>query len=71
MRSVLKAEQIRTAEKAAEKSGITEMFLRQNAALAIADGITARAKSEYAKTAVFCGAGGNGYGRFARGYKTA
>lgn len=60
MRYVLTAEQIRNAERNVIDGGVDEMFLRFNAALAIADGIAERAGEVGAKTAVFCGAGGNG-----------
>lgn len=60
MRYVLTAEQIRSAERKVISGGVDEMFLRFNAALAIADGIAERAGADGAKTAVFCGAGGNG-----------
>ncbi|MCH5165678.1 MAG: NAD(P)H-hydrate dehydratase [Clostridiales bacterium] len=60
MKSVLKVEQIRAAEREAMQNGVEQTFLRMDAALAIADGISARAGDKYAKTAVFCGSGGNG-----------
>ncbi len=60
MRYVLTAEQIREAERRIIDGGVDETFLRFNAALAIADGIVERAGEVGAKTAVFCGAGGNG-----------
>lgn len=60
MYNVLTAEQIRKAEKNTTDRGIDVMFLRLNAALAVADGINRRASVADAKTAVFCGSGGNG-----------
>lgn len=61
MENVLTAEEVRAAEERVMQSGVTEDYLRLNAALAIADGIFTRAKAEGAYTAVFCGNGGNGY----------
>lgn len=60
MHDVLTAEQMRKAEEAVSRRGVDEMFLRLNAALAVADGIADRASGKNAKTAVFCGSGGNG-----------
>ncbi len=60
MKNVLTAEQVRAAESVVMKTGVNEIFLRLNAALAVADDIYPRAKSAK-RTAVFCGVGGNGY----------
>ncbi len=60
MINVLTADEVRTAESKVMASGVDEIYLRINAALCIADGLNERtAKGE--RTAVFCGAGGNGF----------
>lgn len=61
MKNVLKAEQIREAERVAENAGLDEKLLRVNAALAVADDMLDRVQDRLAHTAVFCGTGGNGY----------
>ena len=61
MKNVLKAEQIREAERIAENAGLDEKLLRVNAALAVADDMLDRVQDRLAHTAVFCGTGGNGY----------
>lgn len=61
MKNVLTAEQIRIAEAEAVKRGVDELFLRFNAALAVADEVIERAANGKTRTAVFCGSGGNGY----------
>lgn len=61
MKNVLKAEQIREAERVAENAGLDEKLLRVNAALAVADDMLDRVQDKLAQTAVFCGTGGNGY----------
>lgn len=60
MKYVLKAEQIRAAERAAKNAGLDEKLMRVNAALALADDIAERVKDRLSQTAVFCGTGGNG-----------
>ncbi len=64
MFNVLRAEEVRLAEKKLIDGGINEMFLRYNAALAVVDCAIDYSKAEDAKTAVFCGSGGNGYDGF-------
>lgn len=61
MKNVLNAQGVRDAESELINGGLDVMLLRFNAALAVADGIYARASAVGAKTAVFCGPGGNGY----------
>ncbi len=61
MKNVLTAAQTLKAEERVMKNGVDVMFLRMNAALAVADCIYPRSSISGAKTAVFCGRGGNGY----------
>lgn len=61
MYNVLSVEEVRNAEKATIDGGVDVMILRMNAALEVADGLLNRASSKGAKTAVFCGNGGNGF----------
>lgn len=60
MHFVLTREQIRAAEAKVVERGVDELFLRFDASLAVADGIERRAGMAEVRTAVFCGAGGNG-----------
>lgn len=60
MKNVLTVAQVRAAEQTAMSSGVSETFLRFNASLAVADFLVGKIKAENAKTAVFCGTGGNG-----------
>lgn len=60
MYNVLSVQQIKSAEAELIRSGISGSLLAANAALAIADGIAERSGEVGAKTAVFCGGGGNG-----------
>ncbi len=60
MINVLTADEVRAAENKVMASGLDEIYLRINAALSIADSLTERA-SNGARTAVFCGGGGNGF----------
>ena len=59
MINVLTADEVRAAEQKIIAGGVDETFLRFNASLCIADGIATRAAGG-ARTAVFCGGGGNG-----------
>lgn len=61
MNYVVTVEEMRNAEKSTIDGGVDVMLLRSGASLAIADGIYKRASEHKAKTAVFCGSGGNGY----------
>ncbi|MBD5131545.1 MAG: NAD(P)H-hydrate dehydratase [Clostridiales bacterium] len=61
MINVLTADEVRHAERELEKSGVSISFMRMNASLALAECLLPRAKKDRVKTAVFCGAGGNGY----------
>lgn len=61
MENVLNAQSVREAEQRLIESGVDVFALRFNAALAVADGVNDRASAPNALTAVFCGAGGNGY----------
>ncbi len=60
MKNVLTVEQMRAAEADAMSRGLDGSYLSMNAALCIADGLSARAGADGAETAVFCGSGGNG-----------
>ena len=60
MKNVLTVKEVRRAEADAMVSGLDEMYLSTNAALCIADGLSARAQANGATTAIFCGNGGNG-----------
>ncbi|MCM1367211.1 MAG: NAD(P)H-hydrate dehydratase [Roseburia sp.] len=60
MLNVLTSEKVRSAEEETMRRGVDVMFLRFNAALAVADGIYERARGKNTRTAVFCGSGGNG-----------
>lgn len=58
MRYVLTADEVRAAERAVNAEGVDNIYLRFNAALAVADALGERAKS--GDVAFFCGPGGNG-----------
>lgn len=58
MRYVLTADEVRAAERAVNAGGVDNIYLRFNAALAVADALGERAKS--GGVAFFCGPGGNG-----------
>lgn len=60
MNYVLDVRSIRDAEKATMARGVTESFLRMNAALAICDFVCSSVNPKEGSVAVFCGTGGNG-----------
>lgn len=58
MRYVLTADEVRAAERAVNAQGVDNIYLRFNAALAVADALAERARS--GGVSIFCGPGGNG-----------
>ena len=62
MKNVLTVSQVREAEANIMRGGVSEIFLRIDAALAVADTVCAHVKEKRdADIAVLCGPGGNGY----------